>query len=75
MTWNTCKVKNISGTTKTFYNKTLTNNEEYIIPIIDRLNWITDNTYIEIASDNLQIGNGESYFTSYVDQWNYLQNI
>ena len=73
--WNTCKVKNISGGTKTFYNKELTNNEEYTIPDSDRNGWINDTIYGDIAADDLQVGDGSTYFTGYADQWSWLQNV
>jgi len=74
MSWNTCKVKNISGGEKTFYNKTLADDEEYTIPDSDRDGWLNQTIYSNIGSDDLQVGDGSAYLTDYVEQWNWLCN-
>lgn len=73
MSFNVCKVKNISGSPLPLI-KTLTTGEEYVIPDSVRLEWATnDNVLAAITNDDLQVGDGSIYFDEYSLQIDWLK--
>ena len=65
-------IKNISGATATLNGKEFTNNEEYQIPNSSVSVWLNDYTFTAVNDEDFQIGDGDSYFASYVDQMCWL---
>lgn len=75
MPFNICKVKNISGSTKTFHGQEFTNNQEYTIQSNERIEWSIDSNILsEITADNLQVGDGDNYFNDYNEQIEWLKD-
>ena len=74
MSYKTCKVKNISGATKTWCGQEIVNNGEVLIEDVYRVKWATDDEVLQsISSEDLQVGNGDTYFTAINEQLNYLK--
>lgn len=70
-----CKLKNISGETKTYCGQELTANQEYLIPDTERTSWANDDDVIAaIPIADLQVGDGSQWLTSYADQLDLLRN-
>ena len=75
MAFGICRLKNISGSQKTWQDKVFEANEIYNIPDIDRVDWASDDEVIQaITSDELQIGSSSEFFTSYSDQIDWLKD-
>lgn len=69
----TCYIKNISGQQTTLHGHTFAVDEEYRIQDVSRHAWATsDEVLAAITSNDMQIGNGSTYFSDYALQIRYL---
>ena len=74
MAYPTCKIKNISGNELTLHGKVFSIGEIYVLPDQDRVDWATEDTVITaITSDNIQVGDSDTWFESYAAQIAHLQ--
>lgn len=56
------RVKNISGTTQIWVGQTLTDDQEYDIPVQDITNWQSnDKVIVDLAAETLLIGDSNTY--------------
>lgn len=73
--YKTCKIKNISGSSKTLMGKVFDADEVFQIPDLFRIAWATsDDVLVAITEDQFQIGDGENWIESYNDQITWLKD-
>jgi len=75
MSWNICRLKNISGEVLNIC-RTWAIDDEYTIPDHLRQNYSTDSLILEaIANSNLQVGSSTEYIEDLSQQIDWLKNI
>lgn len=75
MAYPLCKIKNISGSSEILNGKEFENNEIFIIPDLDRIDWATDDDVVAaIVAETFQVGDASEWIESHAMQIAHLQN-